>query len=270
MKKFLLILLFLLCLPTFAQYGPQSVKPMLGQQINWGNPLTKGLVGYWLMNEGGGSKIYDFNENRKNIGTITNAIWVPGKFGSCLNFDGTGDYVSISGPTVPGGNAPFTFLAWIYPSSNTAISDSIIWDLTDQNLLRISESGTTQAQVVFNAFTTNDRVSSGTGTITLNAWNQVVGLYDGSQMKIYTNGLFRAAVTPTGTYAASTMSRIGTRGATNDFDGKIDSVMCFNRALSASEIAELYREPFAMFYDTDIWWLYSAPVTGEGQIIFVQ
>ena len=28
--------------------------PPLGSQINWGHPLSKGLVGCWLMNEGRG------------------------------------------------------------------------------------------------------------------------------------------------------------------------------------------------------------------------
>ena len=38
-------------------------KPLLGKQINWSNPLAKGLVGCWVMNEGSGLFVNDYSGN---------------------------------------------------------------------------------------------------------------------------------------------------------------------------------------------------------------
>ena len=36
-------------------------------------------------------------------------------------------------------------------------------------------------------------------------------------------------------------------GGANFFDGQIDHVMIYNRALSSAEVRELYQQPFKMF-----------------------
>ena len=60
--------------------------------------------GYWLMDEGSGSVIYDETEN-DNDGTISGASWVDGISGSGLDFDGSNDYVEVSSPNLfPTGN----------------------------------------------------------------------------------------------------------------------------------------------------------------------
>ncbi len=239
-------------------------KPPKGSLLNRAHSLSRNLVGCWLMNEGGGALI---NNSAARIraggaGTLaivdaTNSQWRAGKFGRGVGFDGANDYVSIgSGVKMLGGNAPFTFLAWIRADSGIGTSDGIIWDTPpDQNLLRILNSDNTQAEVLFNSFTTNDRVSSGAGTIVAGIWTQVVGLYDGAQIKIYTQGMLRNSVTPTGTYAAGAVGTFGARmpGSTNFFNGIIGVVMCWQRALTATEVSQLYREPFAMFNKPQIW-----------------
>ena len=40
-----------------------DIKPPVGSQINWGHPLAQGLVGCWLMNEGGGKRLQDLYSN---------------------------------------------------------------------------------------------------------------------------------------------------------------------------------------------------------------
>ncbi len=216
------------------------------------------------MNEGGGALINNSAARIRAGGAGTLAVvdaantqWRAGKFGRGVHFDGTGDYVSIgAGVKMLGGNAPFTFLAWIKADTGVGTSDGIIWDTPpDQNLLRILNTDNTQAEVIFNSFTTNDRLASGAGTIVVGTWTQIVGLYDGAQIKIYTQGVLRNSVIPTGTYAAGAVGTFGARmpGLTNQFNGDIATVMCWQRALTAQEVRELYREPFAMFNKPQIW-----------------
>jgi hypothetical protein len=78
-------------------------KPPLGSKIDFSHPLSKGIVGCWLFNEGMGDKVQDISGNG-NTGTLTGfshpAIvtsgWNPGKFGTGLKFDGSNDVVTLA------------------------------------------------------------------------------------------------------------------------------------------------------------------------------
>ena len=54
----------------------------------------KGLVGYWNFDEGKGETAKDASGNNNN-GAIADAKWVPGKFGTALEFDGAMSMVEI-------------------------------------------------------------------------------------------------------------------------------------------------------------------------------
>ena len=50
------------------------LKPRLGLRLNHNHPLAQGLVGCWVMNEGGGDKVFDLSGNGK-AGTFSgNAV----------------------------------------------------------------------------------------------------------------------------------------------------------------------------------------------------
>ena len=94
-------------------------KPILGNQINFAHSLAQGLVGYWLMNEGCGDKIYDLSGSG-NTGTISEfsstSIWNPGRSGICLNFDGDYGYISnIFGSKLNIGDGSFSMGGWVKP-----------------------------------------------------------------------------------------------------------------------------------------------------------
>ncbi len=90
-------------------------KPPLGTPINWGHPLAQGLVGCWLMNEGGGLYAFD-SSGRNNKGALTNLpLWYPGKSGTALSFDGSYDHVDttiINGVAGLVANGPYTVCVW--------------------------------------------------------------------------------------------------------------------------------------------------------------
>jgi hypothetical protein len=116
-KLFSLFLTFLLCF-SFCEAGYN--KPPLGSQINWSNPLTKGLVRCWLMNERSG-QIYDLC--RQQIAIFSGSpTWKPGKYGSALYFDDVDDSADITNYlkifattgtwTCPAGVTSVTVEAW--------------------------------------------------------------------------------------------------------------------------------------------------------------
>jgi len=71
------------------------LKPRLFIKPNLGHPLARGLVGYWLMNEGSGNKVFDLSGNG-NTGTFTNSVDLqPGESGPVLHANGVDELVSI-------------------------------------------------------------------------------------------------------------------------------------------------------------------------------
>jgi hypothetical protein len=84
-------------------------------------------------------------------------------------------------------------------------------------------------------------------------WQHVVGVFDAvaGRMKIYVNGVESGSQTPPATLLVSTHDiSIGARRGTSsldynlNFDGRIDEVAIYNRALSANEIAAHFAAAF--------------------------
>jgi len=88
---------------------------------------------------------------------------------------------------------------------------------------------------------------SGTTNITEGVWYHVCGVYDDIDMKIYLNGESDASpVAKTdGIYDGSAQFYIGARlnsgTHTAHYDGKIDEVIILDRALSATEVKDIYE-----------------------------
>ena len=82
-----------------------------------------------------------------------------------------------------------------------------------------------------------------TSTHLLNTWYNVVGTYDGSNMRIYVNGVLKNIRAQTGTLGAnSETAKIGTYQGTNyNLTGRISNVSIYNRALSAAEIQQNFN-----------------------------
>lgn len=229
-------------------------KPPLGWPIDWDSPLTKGLVGYWLMNEGGGSKVFDSSGNG-NMGTlVADTHFVAGKFGgSALNFDGTGDYVDlIYNSSLSFGTGDFTLSAWIYPhtvSSYIVIFGKDVVGERDWDFGLGSQSG----KLVFYDGQTDISIHSN-AVLSANSWQQVIATRSGTTLTLYVDAKVQGVGTSEGNFTETNDIYIGAReyaGYEQYFDGIMDQLRIFNRALTASEIAQLYREPFAVFKDPD-------------------
>ena len=85
---------------------------------------------------------------------------------------------------------------------------------------------------------------SSTTTIGVGEWFHVVGVFDGSYSALYVNGAVEASGA-VGPYDLSGGMRIGhwwTGG--RDFDGNMQNVRVWSRALSSSEVSSLYSDPW--------------------------
>lgn len=252
--------------------GTLVPKPMLGRQLRIGHPLTHGLVGCWLMNEGSGNKIYDLSGNN-HVGTRggTGTIWTAGKFGPAQLFNSNDDYITMGDSdafsfTDGVADKPFSVLLYL---KTTATDDGNIclakyWDWDpfsgEYNIIFKAGANGVYAQLL-GGLTTRRIKITGSQTIASGVYYQLILTYDGFGseygLNIYLDGVIDASATKgedggyikMTNYSSPLEIGVGLRGdgGTNRFfDGVIDYFYLFNRALSASEIAQLYQFPFCM------------------------
>ncbi|TSC52475.1 MAG: hypothetical protein LiPW41_245 [Parcubacteria group bacterium LiPW_41] len=205
-----------------------------------------GVVGYWHFDEGTGTIAYDAS-GRGNNGTLTNGpTWQVStncKAGMCLNFDGTDDYISTS--SIPNLTSEFSFSVWAKtPILQDSTYDTIIskFSSSPYNGWFLRHSPNTNA-IYFSFYNAGSSYSVSTSALTANTWIHYVGTFDGSNMKLYTNGLLSG--TQVGSVGSATTNfAIGGNygGPSETWNGSIDEVRVYNRALSASEILAMYND----------------------------
>jgi len=202
-----------------------------------------GLVGYWSFEEGAGTKAGDFS-GKGNHGTLTSmdeaTDWVAGKRGRALDFDGSNDRVNIADHATLQSDY-LTIAAWIRNTgsgwrtvaakSDGGITNAFWFGSSDSNKLLLKFNGVGGSPY---GATTNLNDS---------AWHHVAGTYDGSFIRVYVDGkLDNTPYAHSGITNKSGTLQIGG----NDYwacclwPGDIDEVRVYNRALSATEVANLY------------------------------
>lgn len=264
----------------------QTNKPPLGSQINWAHPLSKGLVACYLMNEGSGNKIYDLSGNN-NTGTLINGpVWEPGRTGQALKFDGVDDYINVpdndSFSFTNGTNdLPFSVSLWERRTSSqgTGFFGKYLDDapFNGEWSCSVLAANTYYFQLIDDNPQVRIKITSSL-TGALNQWNHVVFTYDGSGdepgLDVYVNGVKDTSPTRneendyvkmTNYSAPLNIGAILRESGlySSYFNGKLDDVRIYNRALSAREVAQLYQSPYAMFEQTPSWMKYVSTVSGN-------
>jgi hypothetical protein len=77
---------------------------------------------------------------------------------------------------------------------------------------------------------------SAVGSVEINTWQHVTGTWDGTTMRIYVNGVLTNSAAKTGTIPSKTTSFSIGSNFSERFDGDIDEVRLWNKALSAIDI----------------------------------
>ncbi len=225
------------------------------EQSNLLNGFGSGPTGWFRFDENTGtSTTYDVS-TRANNGTLNSTAWVPGVFGSALDFDGSSSNVNIgnlSDYTIADTD-DFSFSFWV--NRDTFTTDDTIFSKragtsATQGGYGIGLTASTDVVYVEVSDGTDEFSFTGTTAITSTGWNHIVVVFDqdsATNSQIYVNGLEDKAGT-TGTIAnvgdltTSQSARIGLLGvASAPFDGKIDEVKFFRYALTRDQVAYEYN-----------------------------
>jgi type II secretory pathway pseudopilin PulG len=224
-------------------------------------------VGYWKFDEGSGQVAFD-SSGYQNNGTLVNGpTWTTGKIGNALSFDGVDDYVDCGNNIVLNPTQEITVEAWIKqnilpPHERQWVIVSKHRDYLPNNqsyLLALDSSSTISFYISEYGQNFIQRLSD--IQITDYNWHHVAGVFKGSTiLDVFIDGVqhneklyFWAQAPPPYPETSTIPSSIAItpihveigcwkeaeRG--NKFNGLIDEVRIYNRALSADEILQHYQ-----------------------------
>jgi len=199
----------------------------------------KGLVAYWPMDEGKGDVIKDEGGNGHD-GIIKGAEWVEGKFGTGLAFDGLDDVVDCDETLMDEDVNAFTVTLWIKIESwsNGAGIVYIGKDVYAGHAAVIS-TGTSGGRSIDYSY---DHVLDHQEVFYSDqAWHHMAGVYDGSYARLYKDGeeVYNEEYTEAVDFS-DCRTILGSRLDLHlYFNGVLDEVRIYNRALTSKEITAL-------------------------------
>jgi hypothetical protein len=221
------------------------------------------LVAWWKLDETSGLNAGDSSGNG-NDGSLRNMVgdeWTGGALGGALNFDGNNDYVAIQNLYYDGsGYAEVTVAAWIR-TSNSGNQIIASYDRNEYWRLEINGNGGGPGQIGWDVRTSSGQVDYGSITrVDDGQWHHVAGVFDNGTLIIYIDGNPEPSTSGGSTFGRGVNTRYGflgvgseattfdgNRGPNNYFDGDMDDVRIYDRALEPEEVAQLasiirYRE----------------------------
>jgi Concanavalin A-like lectin/glucanases superfamily len=202
---------------------------------------ASGLVAAYGFNEGSGTTVHDASTNGNNGTLQGGASWTTsGKYGKAISFNGTNAYVNVPSSSSLQLTSAMTLEAWVNPSLLTGHWQDVIYKGNDNYYL---EADSTSAKPATRC--TSGGALFGTGALTTNTWTHLAGTYDGATLRLYVNGVQVSSRAQTGPVATSTNPlQIGGDSIYGQyFQGRIDEVRVYNRALSATEIQSDMNTP---------------------------
>ena len=214
------------------------------QTISATGATGSGERGVWLMDEGSGTTIVD-SSGLGNTGTLTGSpLWTAGWNGLGLHLNGTSDYATVPNAPSLDIQGPITLAAWVKPervATQYVIKKAL---LGTSNGYELSLASTGKVFFRLNQATSLNtyRIDSTTSyPVNGTTWMHIAATYDGTTMRLYINGVQQAAIAGPAAIG-SNGQRLGI-GAQPDgvspFQGTLDEVRIWARALSATEIQAL-------------------------------
>jgi hypothetical protein len=233
-------------------YDYARTPAQIAWDYNQGKP-----VAWWKMNECSGTVVHDSSEFANHgtftVGssgtqtaagtcTIPSTAWgngATGKSNASLSFDGTDDSMSTAdSPSFD--MATMTISAWIKTANS---SEQCIAERNNSTFYFCTNAG----KLRYYLNNVGASWTSSTKSINDNIWHHVVATWDGTNKKLYVDGLLDTTAAGSGgdiansTYGINIGVRKNSVTSVNYFQGQIDDVRLFNYPLTAEQIKQIYN-----------------------------
>jgi len=215
-----------------------------------------GPVAWYKLDETSGITAADSSGNT-NAGNLVNGpVWTTGKINGALSFNGTNQYMTTpSSASLNTIASQMSVALWIYKKAATPLNaygtmigrrfgtgNGDLWSLGYSNNATNDytfgiKGGTTD-------FATPIGISSAGD---LNTWVHLVGVYNGTTIILYKNGVQVLSAPASGAMLSETSPLVigagdnGTNGISEFVNANLDDTSIYNRALSAAEVLALYN-----------------------------
>ncbi|RJP47639.1 MAG: hypothetical protein C4584_00160, partial [Armatimonadetes bacterium] len=236
--------------------GSKGTSAQIGSPSTSSGRLSEGLIGYWKMDEssansctGGVNDSCDSSGNGNDGAWNGNATSAAGKYGNGVTFDSAGDFISITNSSSlqldntqgDGISLSVWFKADSYPQADNPIISKMNtspWNVNYQ--IDLLNDGT--LKIVSWDGSQNNNIGNISG-INLGQWYHLVFVMTSSKYYYYLDGfLSSSGNNPFNLYTSVHYNmRIGQDMSTNHFDGTVDNLRVYNRALTPSEVEDLYN-----------------------------
>jgi hypothetical protein len=221
-------------------------------------PDSTGLIGHWQLDDGAGLDAADASGMDNHALLKSGAAWgATGVLGGAVQLDGTDDVLEVAPSASLDLTGDFTLAAWVRADP--------ISDVPPGRNPRLFQKGVTAGSSVYGlllesavepavvrVFMTVDGVQeglNGTTAVTAGAWHHVVGVRDGSVLRVYLDGILDAsgafAVGPLATVAQPLFIGESPGNSDGAVTGAVDELHIYARALSAAEVEALACAPGA-------------------------
>ena len=213
-------------------------------QQSWQHVLdiTSNLVAHYEFNEGSGSTLVDSSATGNDGTLLGSPSWTAGQIGSgALDFSGDFDRVEIADNAATDfGSGDFSVGFWFNSNSPSASVSRLVGDLNGgYGFVFYESSGTLN----FLANSSGGSATTSVGGLFDGNWHHVVGTRSGSDFNLYVDGSLASNVNAGAVTSVSNAEtlRIGASSSSHgDYDGLIDEVRLYDRALSSDDVTQLF------------------------------
>jgi hypothetical protein len=232
--------------------------------------VNASLLGYWKFDEGSGTVASD-SSGKGNHGTLVGGTtWTTGEIGGALDFDGNDDYVDCGNDGSLDLTGDLTIALWFY-------ADEAVWSQTAHQPF-ISKRDTYASmdwELFYHKNNSNielwygnwggnrlfDALNVSPSTRT---WHHLAVTRSGNAWTLWLNGQNQGTENRDGAMPTGDSIRIGIMGAdsTHHFNGRIDEVRLYNRALNPLQSIDLNKDGKVDFRDycrLSQYWLQDEP-----------
>ena len=200
------------------------------------------MIARWPLDEGSGDVIKDAvgNNNGKFVGGKLN--WVDAKLGKGLEFTGKNIHVAVKKDPALESESSLTLAVWVNFTQAGGRAEIVSYD---------DSYAITSQDKIFKAFIHQGNgwpMANGKTKIVTGEWYFVATTYDGKSVNLYINGELDGTIAAPGKIAyQNTEMWFGAAPADPGqawyFNGIMDEVEVWNKAMTADEILSLYKSP---------------------------